>query len=81
MPLCVQCPASYPREAFRLVDREGTELSAPKTTVRERLLRLLEHTPLLRQRGSNRRARNALALRRLCELARTAGTSRRRLRE
>ena len=65
MPLCVQCPASYPREAFRLVDREGTELSDPQQTVRERLLRLLEHTPLLRQRAHNRRARTALTLRRL----------------
>jgi hypothetical protein len=65
MPLCVQCPATYPRDQFRLVDREGTELSDPQTTVRERLIRLLEHTPLLRHRAANRRASRALALRRL----------------
>src|SRR4051794_35070098 len=65
MPLCVQCPRTYARDEFRLVDAMGNLLADPPPTVFQRLGRLLEHTPVLAHRAENRRVQRALALQRL----------------
>jgi hypothetical protein len=65
MPLCVQCPRTYPREAFRLVDEAGNPLAEPRPTLFGRLARLLERTPPLAHRAENRRVSQALARSRL----------------
>ena len=65
MPLCVQCPRTYPRDAFRLIDAAGTQLAEPRPTLLDRLTRLLERTPPLAHRAENRRVSQALARQRL----------------
>lgn len=65
MPLCVQCPRTYPREAFRLVDGAGHELAEPRPGLFGRLARLLERTPALAHRAENRRVAQSLARSRL----------------
>jgi hypothetical protein len=65
MPLCVQCPRTYARDEFRLVDAIGNLLADPPPTVFERLAQLLEHTPMLAHRAENRRVQRALTLQRL----------------
>ena len=47
MPLCVQCPRTYPRDAFRLIDAAGNQLAEPRPSLLDRLSRLLERTPPL----------------------------------
>ena len=65
MPLCVQCPRTYPRDAFRLIDAAGNQLVEPRPSIFDRLGRLLERTPPLVHRAENRRVAQALARRRL----------------
>ena len=65
MPLCVQCPRTYARDEFRLVDAVGNPLADPAPTVFERLAFLLERTPVLAHRAENRRVQRALTLQRL----------------
>ena len=65
MPLCVQCPRTYPRDAFRLVDAAGNQLSEPRSSLFDRLGRLLERTPPLAHRAENRRVAQSLARQRL----------------
>src|ERR687893_1040454 len=65
MPLCVQCPRTYPRDAFRLIDAAGNQLAEPRPTLLDRLTRLLERTPPLAHRAENRRVAQALARQRL----------------
>jgi hypothetical protein len=65
MPLCVQCPRTYARDEFRLVDAVGNQLADPAPTVFERLASLLERTPVLAHRAENRRIQRALTLQRL----------------
>ncbi|HWJ52161.1 MAG TPA: hypothetical protein VNT24_02155 [Propionibacteriaceae bacterium] len=65
MPLCVQCPRTYARDEFRLVDSTGNQIAEPVPTVFERLAQLLERTPVLAHRAQNRRVQRALALQRL----------------
>ena len=65
MPLCVQCPRTYPRDAFRLVDAAGNQLSEPRPSLFHRLGRLLERTPPLAHRAENRRVAQSLARQRL----------------
>ncbi len=65
MPLCVQCPRTYPRDAFRLVDAAGNQLSEPRPSLFDRLGRLLERTPPLAHRAENRRVAQSLARQRL----------------
>src|ERR687897_787105 len=45
MPLCVQCPRTYPREAFSLIDAAGNRLAEPRPSLLNRVGRLLERTP------------------------------------
>ena len=65
MPLCVQCPRTYPRDAFRLIDAAGNQLAEPPPSLLGRLGRLLERTPPLAHRAENRRIAQALARQRL----------------
>ena len=65
MPLCVQCPRTYPREAFSLIDAAGNRLAEPRPSLFNRLGRLLERTPPLAHRAENRRVAEALARQRL----------------
>ena len=65
MPLCVQCPRTYPREAFALIDAAGNRLAEPRPSLLNRLGRLLERTPPLAHRAENRRVAEALSRQRL----------------